>query len=93
MTDTLLLHTPGGVVACTRASGAEASAALTNYLLVRRSDPFADTTPSVMQAVRLPAVEVNGDLYPSVVVLVDAEYVSECPAEPEPARRHLRPVT
>lgn len=88
MTRDLAIYTPSGYLPVTRATDTEANAALGSWLYERYRAGCLDPTPCVMQAVVLPAMEVDGEVLPSIVALVDADIVVERP----PPERRLRIV-
>lgn len=86
--DPLAIYTPAGYLPVTRATDTEANAALGSWLHARYIHGVIDPTPCVMQAVVLPPMEVDGEVLPSIVALVDADLVVERP----PPERRLRIV-
>ena len=89
MTRDIAIYTPpAGYLPVTRATDTEANAALGSWLYERYRAGCLDPTPCVMRAVVLPAMEVDGEVLPSIVALVDADIVVERP----PPERRLRIV-
>lgn len=76
---TLALRTPTGYLPIDRATDTEANAALGAWLYDRYLAGCADPTPCVLQAVRLPTMEANGERISGMVALVDADLVVERP--------------
>lgn len=90
MTRDLAIYTPSGYLPVTRATDTEANAALGSWLYERFRAGCIDPTPCVLQAVVLPPLEVDGEVIPSIVVLVDADLVVERPSPPERRLRIVR---
>ena len=88
MTRDLAICTPAGYFPVARATDTEANGALGSWLYARYRAGCVDPTPCVMQAVVLPAMEVDGEVLPSIVALVDADLVVERP----PPEKRLRIV-
>ena len=88
MTRDLAIYTPSGYLPVARAKDTEANAALGSWLYERYRAGCLDPTPCVMQAVVLPPMEVDGEVLPSIVALIDADLVVERP----PPERRLRIV-
>ena len=88
VTRDLAIYTPSGYFPVTRAKDTEANAALGSWLFDRFRAGCVDPSPCVMQAVVLPAMEVDGEVLPSIVALIDADLVIERP----PPERRLRIV-
>jgi len=90
VTRDLAIRAPSGYFPVTRATDTEANAALGSWLYARFRAGCVDPTPCVMQAVVLPAMDVDGEVLPSIVALVDADLVVERPRPPERRLRIVR---
>jgi len=86
----LAIHTPAGYLPVVRATDTQANGALMDYLHARYVTGCVDPTPCVMQAVVLPPMDVDGEVLPSIVALVDADLVVERPSPPERRLRIVR---